>query len=76
MAERKESQMPGMIKPTLDSITTAIREQNSPRFKSNYFLVTNTCNGCHRATGFEFNVVKIPGNSPFSNQDFGHQHEK
>lgn len=68
--ERKESQMIGMINPALDSINYAIQQKNSVLFKSSYTLLTNTCNNCHRAANFEFNVVKIPDTQPFSNQDF------
>jgi len=68
--ERKESQMIGMINPALDSINNAIKQQNPSLFKSSYTLLTNTCNNCHRAADFEFNVVKIPDTQPFSNQDF------
>lgn len=68
--ERKESQMIGMINPALDSINNAIQQKNPALFKSSYSLLTNTCNNCHRATDFEFNVVKIPDTQPFSNQDF------
>ena len=68
--ERKESQMIEMINPALDSINNAIQQKNSKLFKSSYTLLTNTCNNCHRATNFEFNVVKIPETQPFSNQDF------
>lgn len=69
-AGRKESQMIEMIIPPLDSITNAIQQKNSDLFKSGYTLLTNTCNKCHRAVDFEFNIVKIPESSPFSNQDF------
>lgn len=68
--ERKESQMIGMINPALDSINSAIQQNNSVLFKSSYTLLTNTCNNCHRATGFEFSVVKIPDTQSFDNQDF------
>lgn len=68
--ERKESQMIGMINPALDSMNNAIQQKNSTLFKSSYILLTNTCNNCHRAADFEFNVVKIPDTQPFSNQDF------
>ena len=68
--ERKESQMIGMINPALDSINNAIQQESSLLFKSSYTLLTNTCNNCHRAADFEFNVVKIPDTQPFSNQDF------
>jgi hypothetical protein len=68
--ERKESKMIGMIDPALDSVTKAIDQKNSAMFKSSYILLTNTCNSCHRETDFEFNIVKIPTNQPFSNQEF------
>lgn len=74
--ERKESEEIDMIEPALDSVNAAIKQKNPVAFKSSYILLTNTCNSCHRATDFEFNVVKIPDNPPFSNQDFKLQNEK
>jgi hypothetical protein len=68
--ERKESRMIEMIEPALDSITNAIQQRNTTLFKTSYTLLTHTCNNCHRAADFEFNVVKIPETQPFSNQDF------
>jgi len=59
-----------MIIPALDSINNAIQLKSSALFKNSYTLLTNTCNNCHRATDFEFNVVKIPDTQPFSNQEF------
>ncbi len=75
-AQRKESQMIGMILPALDSVNTAIQQKNSALFKNSYIFLTNTCNNCHRAADFEFNVVKIPDSPPFSNQDFKPRGEK
>lgn len=68
--ERTESRKIGMIKPAIDSINNAIKQKNPLLFKSSYTLLTNTCNNCHRAVDFEFNIVKIPDYQPFSNQDF------
>jgi hypothetical protein len=68
--ERKESQIIDMINPALDSINNAINQKNPALFKISFSLLTNTCNECHKATNFEFNVVKIPEVQPFSNQDF------
>jgi hypothetical protein len=68
--EREESKLTGMIKPALDSVDNAIRQKNPVLFNSSYTLLTRTCNNCHQATQFEFNVVKIPVTPPFSNQDF------
>jgi hypothetical protein len=59
-----------MIDPAIDSVNHAIEQKDAIRFKSSFIFLTNTCNKCHLATDFEFNVVKIPETSPFSNQDF------
>jgi hypothetical protein len=69
-AERKETQMIGMLQPAFDSIDNAIEQKSISSFNNSYTLLTSTCNNCHRATGFEFNVVKIPETPPFSNQNF------
>ncbi|MBS1614856.1 MAG: hypothetical protein JST06_01915 [Bacteroidetes bacterium] len=68
--ERKESRMIEMIDPVLDSVYRAIQQKNPALFKRNFYLLTNTCNDCHRATDFEFNVVQVPDKESFSNQDF------
>ena len=69
--ERKESKLIGLINPALDSVNAAIQQKNPTMFNSSYQLLTTTCNNCHQATNFEFNVVKIPdAPPPFSNQDF------
>ena len=68
--ERKESKEIDMLAPAIDSMNHAIEQKNSLLFNSSFILFTNTCNQCHRATDFGFNIVKIPDNPPFSNQDF------
>ena len=68
--KRKESKKIEMIMPALDSVNAAIQQKNPILFKSSYTLLTNTCNECHRATEFEFNIVKNPDYQLFSNQDF------
>ena len=74
--ERKESQKIFMINFAIDSVNSAIRQQNFSAFESNFVLLTNTCNNCHRVTGHEFNIVKIPDAPPFSNQVFKTQNEQ
>jgi hypothetical protein len=69
-AERPESKKVDMLYSILDSVEHAIQIKNISQFNSNYVLLTNTCNNCHRVTEFEFNVVKTPESPPFSNQDF------
>ena len=68
--EREESKSVPMMKPALDSVSAAIQNKNLVQFKSNYILLTNTCNNCHKAVNFSFNEVKIPDSPPFSNQTF------
>lgn len=68
--ERKESKLIGMIIPALDSVNAAIQQKNPALFRVSYTSLTNTCNKCHQVTDFGFNIVKIPDNQPFSNQDF------
>lgn len=68
--ERKESERISMINPALDSVNAAIEQKDPVLFKSNFILMTNTCNDCHHAVDFDFNVVKIPDTPPYSNQDF------
>ena len=54
-----------ILQNRLDSLERKLADTYKPGI-----LLTNTCNSCHRATEFEFNVVKIPDTPPFSNQDF------
>ncbi len=68
--DRKEVQLIPMIYPALDSVTSAINKKNPTQFKSSFTMLTNTCNACHQAANFGFNVVKVPDSQMFSNQDF------
>ena len=69
-AERKESKMLSILTPAMDSIKTAIQREDERMFLKGFSLLTVSCNNCHRAAKYEFNVVVIPANPPFSNQDF------
>jgi len=68
--EREESKKVDMLKPALDAMNDAIQKKDATLFNSSYLLLTNTCNNCHKAVNFGFNVVKIPDTPPFSNQSF------
>jgi hypothetical protein len=68
--ERDESKLIGMIYPALDSVNAAIQQKDLSHFNNSFTLLTNTCNACHHAANFEFNVVKIPDAQMFSNQSF------
>jgi hypothetical protein len=68
--DRPEAKATGMINPAIDSVSNAIKQQNQQLFKSSFILLTNTCNNCHKATQYEFNVITIPFDPPISNQSF------
>ena len=68
--EREESKKVDMLKPSLDAVNDAIQKKDSALFNSSYLLLTSTCNNCHKAVNFGFNVVKVPDTAPFSNQSF------
>jgi hypothetical protein len=69
-SDRPEAKLIRMINPAIDSVSNAIKQQNQQLFKNSFILLTNTCNNCHRATQYEFNVITIPSNPPISNQSF------
>jgi len=68
--DRPEIKTLPMIYPPIDSLTKAIQSKDTTFFKSSFITLTNTCNSCHHAVNFDFNVIKIPDNPPFSNQVF------
>jgi len=68
--EREESKKVDMLMPSLNAVNDAIQKKDSALFNSSYLLLTSTCNNCHKAVNFGFNVVKVPDTAPFSNQAF------
>jgi hypothetical protein len=70
VSDRKEVKELPMLQPALDSISNAINKQDKNLFIKDFIILTNTCNNCHRAVNYEFNVVKIPEAPPLSNQLF------
>ena len=69
-ADREESKLVDMLQAPIGNISKAITEKNTISFKTGYELLTNTCNNCHRTANHGFILAKIPGASPFSNQEF------
>jgi hypothetical protein len=67
---RPEVKMIPMMYPAIDSVTNAIKQKNIQAFTAGFQLLTNSCNNCHAANHFEFNVITIPSASPVTNQDF------
>lgn len=68
--ERTEVKELPMLLPALDSMNAAIKKQDKNLFNKNFIDLTNTCNECHKAVNYGFNLVKIPETPPFSNQVF------
>lgn len=68
--DRPESGKISMLDPALDRINQAILQKDTAAFNNSFVFLTNTCNHCHQAVNFAFNVVKIPESPPFTNQQF------
>jgi hypothetical protein len=68
--EREETKALQILEPAVGSIKSAIQKENPAQFVESFAALTKTCNTCHQAVKFEFNVVKIPDTPPFTNQDF------
>ena len=69
-SDRDESKKVVMLQPALDSVNHAIEEKDTALFRSSFVTLTATCNNCHKAVNYEFNMVKVPDTAPFSNQVF------
>ncbi len=69
-ADRVESKSIVIIQPAIDSMILSIKNKNLHSFKKKYLHLTNACNRCHKATQFEFNIVKVPAKQVFDNQEF------
>ena len=68
--DRPEIRFLNMINPAIDSLNQSIQDKNNLSFKNNFVTLTHTCNSYHQATQHEFNLVRVPEASDFSDQDF------
>jgi hypothetical protein len=68
--DRAEVKLIPMVTSVLTDLNNKIKQKDAVGFKSSFQLLTNTCNSCHMATGFDFNVITIPSGLPVTNQDF------
>jgi hypothetical protein len=68
--DREETKLMEMVNPALDSVKVAIAKKDQDLFRKTYFELTKSCNDCHKLTNFQYNIVKVPDVSPFTNQDF------
>jgi cytochrome c1 len=75
LPERVETKKIPMIYPALDSLQTSIDKQDIKRFTDGFKVLTETCNKCHEAVKFPFNVIKVPSSEPVSNQEFKPKHQ-
>ena len=62
--------VPTIITPALARVEKTITAKDSKEFGSAFEGLIASCNGCHEAATFGFNVIKKPETPPFSNQDF------
>lgn len=69
-SDRKEVSKIPMIEPVINQLEQNIDQQNTLGLEQNFKILTQTCNACHTANHFEFNVITIPTSPPVPNQDF------
>lgn len=69
-ANREETQSIFIIEPALEVMDEAVDNQNLSQFKEEYINLTNACNTCHKATGYEFISIQTPTLPSYTNQDF------
>ena len=70
----KELSLADLVKqesaPPLAALRRAIDAKSSDGSAKAFVRLTEACNGCHRAAGVGFVVIRVPTASPFSNQLF------
>jgi hypothetical protein len=54
----------------LKAVEQAINAKDAGQFKAAYASLTTTCNACHLSQDHPFVVIRIPGTSPYPDQDF------
>jgi hypothetical protein len=62
--------IPELTGPPIRTLRAAISAHDAASFANAYDSLTAGCNGCHRASGFAFNVVSRPTTNPYSDQEF------
>ena len=70
LPERIETKDIPMIYPALDSLQASIKNKDLKKFTGDFKVLTETCNDCHKAVHYQFNVIKVPTSEPVSNQEF------
>jgi hypothetical protein len=62
--------LPKLMAAPLARLEVAIRSQNLDKFDEAFDSLTASCNACHQAENFGFNVITRPSSNPYTNQDF------
>jgi len=62
--------LPKVMAAPLARLQVAISSQNLVRFDEAFDSLTASCNACHQAEKFGFNVITRPTSNPYTNQDF------
>jgi hypothetical protein len=62
--------IPAMTKAPIARLREAIASRDLRRFEDGFDGLTASCNACHKAADFGFNVVRRPATNPYPNQVF------
>ncbi len=62
--------IPAMTKAPIARLREAIASRETRRFEEAFDGLTASCNACHKAADFGFNVVRRPAANPYPNQVF------
>jgi hypothetical protein len=62
--------LPKLMAAPLVRLQASIRSQNLQKFAQAFDSLTASCNACHQAENFGFNVITRPTRNPYTNQDF------
>lgn len=62
--------LPRLMAAPLARLQVAISAQNLEKFNEAFDSLTASCNACHQAENFGFNVITRPTSNPYTNQDF------
>jgi len=62
--------LPKLMRAPLARLQVAISSQNLEKFDEAFDSLTASCNACHQAEKFGFNVITRPSSNPYTNQDF------
>ncbi|MCL6523695.1 MAG: hypothetical protein K6T34_03440 [Thermoflavifilum sp.] len=68
--DRPEVKDMPMLYPALDSVQAAVDAQDEKRFRQAFSFLTTTCNNCHKANHFAFNIITVPTAPPATNQQY------